>query len=175
MNIHVEPVSGVEPSCPVAEPLDTARTENNFRVGEIVEACGYLAVVLPCAAKKGKGRQFFRLMYSEKTAHGYRSNIFFTPKSAIPRIKKLDRVTPTLKLEEYGCHLHALLTTTDAGEVIRECVDLPAFEATLKGWFEALRSIPAGSLDVVLRNILEGSTASARLLDIYEETASASE
>jgi hypothetical protein len=163
MNIQVQPASaGTIPLCPFAEPLDMTR---KFRAGEIVEATGRLAIVLPCGPERGK--KFFRFMYSEEIDGEYRSRIFYILKSDNHQIKKLDCVTPNLELEKSGCHLHALLMTTEPGEVIREFVDLPAFEATLTGWYEALRSIPAGSLDV-LRNVLDGTPASNRLLDTYE-------
>jgi hypothetical protein len=169
MNIHTQPALVESTSlCPVADPLDLARAENKFRVGEIVEVHGRLAVVLPCNAKREK--KFFRFMHSEEIEGEYRSRIFYSLKSDNHQIEQLDGVTPTSKLEESGCHLHALLTTTEAGEVIREFVDLSAFEATLTRWYEALRSIPAGSLDV-LRNVLDGSSASNRLLDAYETAA----
>jgi hypothetical protein len=169
MNIHVNPASGIAESYPVAEPLDTAR---KFYVGEIVAQYDRLAVVLPCNASKGK--KFFRFMHSEEIDGEYRSRIFHSLRSESFTIRKLDGVTPTLELEESGCHLHALLTTTEAGEVIREFVDLRSFEATLTGWYEVLRSIPTGSLDV-LRNVLDGSPASDRLLKAYERLLEAHE
>ncbi len=162
MNQHV--VIRDEELCLVGKP--SSRTEIKLRVGEIVKAFGDLAVVLPCAAKRGK--QFFRFMRSEEIDGEYSSSIFYILKSDSYLIERLDGVTPTLKLEESGCHLHALLTTSEAGEVIREFVDLPSFEAALTRWYEALRSIPAGSVDV-LRNGLDGSRASYRLLGVYEK------
>jgi hypothetical protein len=168
MNMHTQPaLAGTTPLCPVAEPLVMAR---KVRVGEIVELHGSsLAVVLPSGAKRGK--DFFRFMYSEEIEGEYHSRISMSLKSDNYLFEQMGAVTPTLKLEESGCHLHALLMTNGgAGEIAREFVDLPAFEATLTRWFETLRSIPAGSLDV-LRNVLDGSAASDRILEAHEKAA----
>jgi hypothetical protein len=169
MNMHIQPApAGTTPLCPIVGPLDTARAKTKFRVGEIVRGHDRLAVVLPCAPTRGK--QFFRYMHSEEVEGKCHSRIFYTLKSNSLMIERLEDVTPTLELEESGCRLHTLLTATEAGEVISEFVDMPSFEATLTGWYETLRSIPAGSLDV-LRNILDGSRASDRLLEAYEKAA----
>jgi hypothetical protein len=172
MNMHVQPaLAGTTPLCLVAEPLDMARAKNKYRVGEIVKLHGgSLGVVLPSGAKRGK--DFFRFMYSEEIEGEYHSRISMSLKSDNYLFEQMGAVTPTLELEESGCHLHALLTTNQggAGEIVRDFVDLPAFEATLTRWFETLRSIPAGSLDV-LRNVLDGSAASDRLLNVYEKAA----
>jgi hypothetical protein len=168
MNIHVLPVSGIAEPCLIDKP---ERAKNKFRVGEIVKlhGCGRLAVVLPSGAKIGK--DFFRFMHGEEIEGEYHSRISMSLKSDNYLFEQMGAVTPTLELEESGCHLHALLTTNGgAGEIVRGFVDLPAFEATLTRWFETLRSIPAGSLDV-LRNVLDGSAASDRLLNVYEKAA----
>lgn len=166
MNMHTQPaLAGDAEPCLIGKPV---RAKNKFRVGEIVASRESVAVVLPCTGEKGK--QFFKFMESDEVDGEYRSRIFFNLKSDDSSFERLDGQTPTLKLEESGCHLHALLKTTEAGAVIRDCVDLPAFEATLTDWYKALRSIPEGSLDV-LRNILDGSAASDRLLNVYENAA----
>jgi hypothetical protein len=165
MNVNVQ-ASEIEAAEPIGKP---ERAKNKYRAGEIVAQHGYLSVVLPSGAKRGK--DFFRFMHSEEIEGEYHSRISVSLKSDNCLFEQMGAVTPTLKLEESGCHLHALLTTNGgSGEIVREFVDLPAFEATLTRWFETFRSIPAGSLDV-LRNVLDGSAASDRLLNVYENAA----
>jgi hypothetical protein len=83
---------------------------------------GRLAVVLPSGAKRGK--DFFRFMYSEEIEGEYHSRISMSLKSDNYLFEQMGAVTPTLKLEEPGCHLHALLTTNGgAGEIVRDFVD----------------------------------------------------
>jgi hypothetical protein len=169
MNINVQPATaGTTLLCPVDEPLDMARAENKFRVGEIVQIQGRMAVVLPCATKVGK--KFLRFMECREIDGEHRSTIFYSLKREMPEIERLEDVIPTLELEESSCHLRALLATTDAGSIIVGFVDMPAFEATLTRWYETLRSIPVGSLDA-LRNVMDGTPASNRLLDAYESAA----
>jgi hypothetical protein len=167
MNISIQ-ASAIETAETIRKPEPA---KNKYRAGEIVALHGgsSLAVVLPSGAKRGK--DFFRFMYSEEFKGEYRSRISMSLKSDNYLFEQMGAVTPTLKLEESGCHLHTLLMTNGgAGEIAREFVDLPAFEATLTRWFETLRSIPAGSLDV-LRNVLDGSVASDRLVEAYEKAA----
>jgi hypothetical protein len=112
MNMLTQPaLAGTTPLCLVAEPIDKPeRAKNKFRVGEIVELHdGRLAVVLPSGAKRGK--DFFRFMYSEEIEGEYHSRISMSLKSDNYLFEQMGAVTPTLKLEEPGCHLHALLTT----------------------------------------------------------------
>jgi hypothetical protein len=167
--MHTQPAAaGTIPLCLVTEPLHVARAENKFRVGEIVQTQSSMAVVLPCEAKRGK--EFLRFMKCKEIDGEYRSSIFYNQKREDLRIERLEDVIPTLELEESGCHLRSLLATTDAGSIILQFVDMPAFEATLTRWYEALRAIPAGSLDA-LRNVMDGTPASNRLLDAYETAA----
>jgi hypothetical protein len=153
-------LAGTTPLCLVTEPLA-------FRIGEIVQVQGCMAVVLPCEAKTGK--KFLRFMECKEIDGEHRSTIFYSLKREMPPgwCERLEDVIPTLELEESGCHLRTLLATTDAGEIIRQFVDMPAFEATLTRWYETLRSIPVGSLDA-LRNVMDGTPASNRLLEAYE-------
>jgi hypothetical protein len=164
MNIGVQ-ASAIESASPclVDQSLYTDHAKDKFRIGEIVMTHSRMAVVLPCEAKG-----FIRFMECREIDGEYRSIIFFNLKRENFRIERLECVVPTLKLEESGCHLRELLATTDAGSIIRNFVDMPAFEATLTRWYETLRSIPAGSLDA-LRNVMDGTPASNRLLDAYEK------